>query len=206
MLSQVRSTNLLNHNLTSPIPTTTMNNQQLGSNFRERYFKTIGLKSTDESEEMQFRRKRSVTAPVPQIASPASNLDFPPEEVTKVKNPKRVTIVAPNSSPLKEHKDGYFFPFAMSVPANQSALLNATFSEGTSLLDQRSPSPMLFEEEDVDSDDEVDEDFQFTSSEAIPIGFASKMDPDEHITGRTRLGVPVITKGVDFEIQQKKKK
>jgi len=154
---------------------------------------------------MLFRRKRSNTAPVP---PPNSNTNLPPEEVTKVKNPKRVTIVAPNTgSPIKE-KDSYFFPFAMSVPANQNALLTATFSTSenvTSLLDQRSPSPRLFDEEDDDSDDYVDDTVQFTSSEAIPIGFSSKMELDDNITGRTRLGVPVFTKGVDFEIQQKRK-
>jgi len=213
MLSQVggRSTANLKTNTTSPIHQpipNTMNNQY--DKIRSRYFKAIGVKSTDESEDTsQFRRKRSITAPATHLTPPDSpnRFDFKPsEEVIKVKTQKRVTIIAPgvnSSSPLKEHKDGYFFPFAMSVPASQSALLSATFSEGTSLLDQRSPSPMIFDEDEDDYSEEEADTIQFTSSEAIPIGFPSKMEPEDQIIGRTRLG-PAI-KVVDFGDHQKRK-
>jgi len=222
MLSQVvsHSTNLKphtngNHTISSPIhqqiPNTNMNNQY--DKIRSRYFKSIGVKSTDESEDTtQYRRKRSATAPASQLTPPASpnleRFELPSkEEVKKVKNPKRVTIIAPNSSsPLKEHKDGYYFPFAMSVPASQSALLSATFTEGTSILDQRSPSPMIFDEDEDDSSEEEAETIQFTTSEAIPIGFPGSAEREDQIIGRTRLGPAIITtKGLDFGENQKRK-
>jgi len=222
MLSQVVSgrssgnaTNLLKQSPINPILQSSTNNpmQSLSSQgqydkIRSRYFKSIGVQESipsDASEDFQFRRKRSTTAPSMTPPPSPSKFDFPSED-NHYKNNKRVTIIAPmpvTSTPnLKEsvQKESQFLPFAMSMPAGPSALMNAAFPE-SSLL-ERAPSPMFYnDEEEEDLDDEDNKSIEFVSSAAIPINAPGQMiDPDIELMGRPKM----IPRRIDYEMQQKR--